>query len=248
MHRIRPLRGHCWLLGAVVVTLTVLTSAAYAQDVTGTVVINTARQSGMSMNFTATDDGIRIALSQPQTISIVWVAGPPPLFRMIQGGGQCMEIGEQAFQMMQQMQQSSGAGNIPEFAPGDVTFEVTEETTTIGPWTARAIHVSSGEPGEDGTVWFAPELDTGLFDLFTRMGDALDAMPLAGINAGSVSQYQQLWEAADLPDGGVVRINMNGTDDEMSLTLESLELGSFEDALAPPPGGCQQMPALGLPE
>ena len=32
MHRIRPLRDHCWLLGAVVVTLTVLTSAAYAQD------------------------------------------------------------------------------------------------------------------------------------------------------------------------------------------------------------------------
>ena len=160
-----------------------------------------------------------------------------------------MEIGEQAFQLMQQMQQSSGAGNVPEFAPGDITFEVTEETTTIGPWTARAIHVSSGEPGEDGTVWIASELDTGLFDLFTRMGDALAAIPLAGINAGSVSQYQQLWEAADLPDGGVVRINMTGTDDEMSLTLESLELGSFEDALAPPPGGCQQMPALGgLPE
>jgi hypothetical protein len=254
MMRIRLSATRAALLAAT--SLFVLTAGlAHAQDVKATVQIETDGQAPITMDFWAATDGIRLDMSQPQQISIVFTSGASPTMRMIQHANKSyMEMGDQQLQMMRQMMQrmpaAAGGADEPKIDVASLRFEPTGQTETIGPWTAEGVRVSGLEGGES-TVWTSSELDTGLFELFGRMGDALEAMqmPMMG-GAGPQDQlkrYREIQNAAGVPDGGVVRMNMNDQNGATNITLQALEQGAFSNALAPP-AGYEKMQMLGLPE
>ena len=151
----------------------------------------------------------------------------------------CMEFGDAQFQMMQR---AGGAGNGgSESSSVDLAsllFEPTGQTETIGQWSATGVRVTGLGQEQDGVIWVAPDLDSGLCELFARMGDALQAMQMPMLGGGAngpqqqLMRYRQMKDAAGLPDGGVVRLNA-----DVTITLLSLEQGPFaEDPFAPPAG------------
>ena len=110
------------------------------------------------------------------------------------------------------------------------------------------------ESGQEGTFWVASELDSGLFELFARMGDALAAMqmPMLGGGAGGPQQqlmrYRQMSNATGLPDGGVVRLDANDQNGATTITLQSLDEGPFADDPFAPPAGYEKMQMPAIPE
>ncbi len=239
-----------------VASLLVLTGGlAHAQDVKATVQIEAAGQAPMTMDYWATAEGIRLDMAQPQEISIVWTSGASPTMRMIQHADRrYMEMGDQQLQMMRQMMQrmpnAGGGADDSKINVDDLRFEPTGETETIGPWTAAGVRVTGLEGGES-TVWIASDLDTGLFELFARMGDALEAMQMPMMGGGGpqdqLKRYREIRNAAGVPDGGVVRMNMNDQNGATNITLQALEQGSFGDVLNPP-AGYEKMQMPNFPE
>ncbi len=232
------------VLIAIASCLVFMVGIAHAQDVKATVQIAAAGQSPMSMAYWATGDGIRIDIAQPQEVSIVWTSGASPTMLMIQHAERrYMEVGAEQLQLMQQMMQrmpnAGGGSDDSKINVDDLIFEPTLERETIGDWTAMGVRVS-GPEGEDSKVWIAADLDIGLFELFARMGDVLEAMqmPMMG-GAGpqdQLTRYLEMRNATGLPDGGVVRMDMNDENGATNITLQALDQGSFPDALAPEPG------------
>ncbi|MDA1093986.1 MAG: hypothetical protein O3A25_12070 [Acidobacteria bacterium] len=226
---------------------------AQGQDVKATVQIETGGQAPMTMDYWATEAGIRLDIAQPASVSIVWTSGASPTMLMIQHADRrYMEMGEQQMQMMRQMMQRmpnpGGAVGDSTIDVANLKFEPTGQTETIGPWTASGVRVTGLEGGEI-TVWIASDLDTGLFELFARMGDALEAMQMPMMGASGpqdqLKRYREIGNAAGVPDGGVVRMNMNDQNGATNITLQSFEKGSFGDALNPPAGyDKMQMPSL----
>jgi len=233
----------CVRSAGVTFAIALASTSAQAQDLRATVQVSGAGQSDISMAFTATADGIRINMSQPQPMSIIWRGGPPPRMLVVQGA-QCMEMGEQAFQMMQQMQGQIG-GDGTQLNIDDLQFQLTGEQETIGPWTARGVLVTGMDDGQEATVWISSDLDVGLLELLTRMGDAFESMPI-GRNVSQLAQFREIRETAILPEGGVVQLTTNSAAGSTELTLQEIALGSFS---LDEPSNCQQMPTgLRLPE
>ena len=134
------------------------------------------------------DESVRIDIAQPQAISIVFTSGDAPGMLMIMHGERrYMEFGEQMLQMMQQMAGAGGdADNSSSINIDSVRFEPTGQTETIGPWSATGVRMTGLESGQEGgTLWVASELDSGLFELFARMGDALEAMQMPMLGGGA---------------------------------------------------------------
>jgi hypothetical protein len=232
---------------------------AHAQDVKATVEIQPADGAAMSMDYWMGSDAVRIDMSQGQDISLVWTSGASSNMLMIQHAERrYMEWGEQQFQMMRQMMQrvggAGGSDAADDFNLDNIRFEPTGETETIGPWRAEGIRMTGTEPGQNGTFWIAPDLDVGLFELFARMGDALEAMqmPMMGGGAGGaqsqVLRYTQMKNAAGLPEGGVVRLNMNDASGVSTITLASLDEGPFGEDPFAAPAGYEQMQMPNFPE
>ena len=245
------------VLAALICLSGLASTTASAQDIKATVQIEAAGQPAMTMDYWMSDESVRIDLAQPQAVSIVWTSGDAPGMLMIQHGERrYIEWGAAQFQMMRQMMQSvagAGAGdNSSSVNIDSVSFEPTGQTETIGPWTATGVRITGLEPGQDGTMWVAPDLASGLFELFARMGDALEAMQLPMLGGGlggpqqQLMRYQQMSTAAGLPEGGVVRLNANDQNGPTTITLQSLAEGPFaDDPFAPPPGYAKiQMPNI----
>ena len=240
-----------------VTSLVVLTGGlAHGQDLKATVHIEAGGQSPMTMDYWATNGGIRLDMAQPQEVSIVFTSGAAPTMRMIQHADKrYMEMGDQQLQMMRQMMQrmpNAGAGDGDSAINLDnLQFEPTGQTETIGPWTASGVRVTGLEGGGESTVWIASDLETGLFELFARMSDALDAMQMPMMGGGGpqdqLKRYREMRNAAGVPDGGVVRMNMNDQNGATNITLQSLDEGSFGDALNPP-AGYEKMQMPSFPE
>lgn len=239
-----------------VASLLVLTTGlAHAQDVKATVQVEAGGEAPMTIDFWSVTDGVRMDMAQPQQISIVFTSGASPTMRMIQHAQKSyMEMGEQQLQMMRQMMQrmpnGAGGADAPKIDVANLRFEPTGQTETIGPWTAEGVRVTGLEGGES-TVWIASDLETGLFELFGRMGDALEAMqmPMMGGSGpqDQLKRYRELQNAAGMPQGGVVRMNMNDQNGATNITLQELEQGAFASALAPP-AGYEKMQMPSIPE
>ena len=243
------------LAGAVIGVLALASTSAWAQDVKATVQIDAPGQAAMSMDYWMSDDSVRIDITQPQAVSIVWRSGDAPGMLMIQHGDRrYIEWGEQQFQMMRQMMRrmpsvAGGGGDSPSVNLDNVRFEPTGETEMIGPWSATGVRITGMPQGQDGTFWVAPELDSGLFELFARMGDALEAlqMPMLGGGMGGPQQqlmrYREMSNASGLPDGGVVRLNA-----DVTITLQSRDEGPFADDPFVAPAGYEKMEMPTIPE
>ena len=240
---------------AAIVCLVALTgTGAWAQDVKATVLVETPGEGTMSMDYWMGEDSVRIDIAQPQSASIIWKSGDAPGMLMVQHAERrYMEWGEQQFQMMRQMMQrmqgaGGGSGDSSSVDLASVRFEPTGETETIGPWSAAGVRISGLEPGQEGTIWVSSEVDSGLFELFARLGDALEVMQMPMLGGGNGPQqqlmrYRQMKDAAGLPDGGVVRLNA-----EVTITLQSLEQGPFADNPFAPPAGYEKMEMPNIPE
>ncbi|MBQ00163.1 MAG: hypothetical protein CL477_20200 [Acidobacteria bacterium] len=243
------------LLALVALACVATSTTAWAQDIKATVQIEAPGAPAMSMDYWMSDDAVRIDIAQPQAVSLVWMSGSAPGMLMIQHGERrYIEWGEQEFQMMRQMMErmpgaAGGGGSSPGVDPDSVRFEPTGQTETIGPWSATAVGITGMEAGQEATIWVAAELDSGLFELFARMGDALQAMqmPMFGGGASGPQQqlmrYRQMKDAAGLPAGGVVRLNADAT-----ITLQALEEGPFADDPFTPPAGYEKMQMPNIPE
>ncbi len=243
------------LLALVALACVATSTTAWAQDIKATVQIEAPGAPAMSMDYWMSDDAVRIDIAQPQAVSLVWMSGSAPGMLMIQHGERrYIEWGEQEFQMMRQMMErmpgaAGGGGSSPGVDPDSVRFEPTGQTETIGPWSATAVGITGMEAGQEATIWVAAELDSGLFELFARMGDALQAMqmPMFGGGASGPQQqlmrYRQMKDAAGLPAGGVVRLNADAT-----ITLQALEEGPFADDPFTPPAAYEKMQMPNIPE
>ncbi|MEE2636717.1 MAG: hypothetical protein VYE68_05720 [Acidobacteriota bacterium] len=234
--------GRVMLVG-VTVAIALANPTAQAQDVQATVQIASAGQPALSIGFLATDDGVRVNLTQPQAVSIIRKTVPEPTMLMIQGG-QCIQMGEQAFQMMQQMQGQSGGDTTP-LNVADLQFQPTGQQQTFGAWTADGILVTGMNDGQEATMWISSDLEVGLLELLARIGSAFESMPIGG-NVSQMAQFREIQDAAGLPDGGVVQLSTTGSSGNVDLTLQDIAQGSFS---LDEPSSCQQMPSgLGLPE
>ena len=158
-------------------------------------------------------------------------------------------------QMMQRMAGAGGdAGDSSSVNIDSIRFDPTGQTETIGPWSATGVRMTGLESGQEGTLWVAAELDSGLFELFARMGDALEAMRmpmLGGGGAGPQQQlmrYRQMSNAIGLPDGGVVRLDVNDQNGATTITLQSLDEGPFAGDSFAPPAGYEKMQMPNIPE
>jgi len=237
----------------------VASATARAQDVKATVQVEAAGSPAMSMEYWMGAESVRIDMAQGQAVSIVWTSGASPTMLMIQHAERSyMEWGDQQFQMMRQMMQrlpgAGGGGDTPEVNVDDIRFEPTGETETIGPWSASGVRMTGMEAGQDGTFWIASELDTGLFELFARMGDALEAMQMPMLGGGlggaqsQLTRYTEMKNVAGLPDGGVVRVNANDPNGATTITLQSIDVGPFGDNPFAPPAGYEKMQMPSFPE
>ena len=247
------------VFGLAVGALVVATVAVRAQsgNVKATVGIEAAGQPGMTMDYWLSDDSVRIDMAQPQAVSIIWKSGDGAGMLMIQHGERrYIEWGEQQLQMMRQMMQrmpgAGGGGGGADTDLESVRFEPTGETETIGPWSAAGVRVTGMEPGQEGTVWVAADLDSGLFELFARIGDALDAMQMPMMGGGDgpqqqLARFRQMKDAVGLPQGGVVRLNMNDQNGPTTITLESLDESGFAEDPFQPPAGYERMQMPSMP-
>ena len=246
-------------LAALICLFGLASTTASAQAIKATVQIEAAGQPPMTMDYWMSDESVRIDLAQPQAVSIVWKSGDAPGMLMIMHGERrYIEWGEAQFQMMRQMMQSvagAGGGDSTNSSVNvdSVRFEPTGQTETIGPWTATGVRITGLGPGQEGTMWVAPEISSGLFELFARMGDALEAiqLPMLGGGLGGPQQqlmrYQQMSSAAGLPEGGVVRLNASDQNGPTTITLQSLAEGPFAEAFAAP-AGYEKMQMPNIPE
>ena len=256
MSRTRVTSSGRTLLVALIGIIALPGTAVWAQDVKATVLIETPGQPPMAMDYWASDEGVRIDIPQ-QNVSIVLTSGASPTMLMIQHRERrYMEMGKQQLDMMRQLMQrmpnARGGGDAsPSVNLDNVRFELTGQTETIGPWSANEVRVTGMPQGQDGTVWVASALDSGLFELFARMGDALEAMQMPMLGGGGdgpqqqLMRYRQMKDAAGLPDGGVVRLNA-----DVTITLQAIEQGPFAgDPFTGPAGYARtEMPSIGFPE
>ena len=172
MNRQHPTAPRCGLAAALICLFALASTAASAQDIKATVQIEAGGQPAMTMDYWMSDESVRIDIAQPQAVSIVFTSGDAPGMLMIMHGERrYMEFGEQMLQMMQQMAGAGGdADNSSNINIDSVRFEPTGQTETIGPWSATGVRMTGLESGQEGTLWVASELDSGLFELFARMG------------------------------------------------------------------------------
>ncbi|MBM63350.1 MAG: hypothetical protein CL484_10420 [Acidobacteria bacterium] len=231
---------------------------ASAQDVQASILVETGGQPSMSMDYRANARGVRVDITQSQPLSIIWMQGPPPKILLLQHANRrYIELGEPMFQMMQQLMQqmTTTAEPSPNFDIESLNFEETGRTQTVGSWTASEIHIAGLGTNQAGTLWIAPDLDIGLFELLARMTEPLDVMQipmLGGVTAGPqrLIQFRQMGDATNLPSGGAVRLTVTDPSETSNITLQSLERVSFsEDPFAPPAGyEPTQMPSVSFPE
>ena len=230
---------------------------AQAQDVKATVEIQPAGGAAMSMDYWMGSDAVRIDISQGQEVSMVWTAGASPTMLMVQHADRrYMEWGEQQFQMMRQMMQrvGGGGGESPTVNVDNIRFAPTGETETIGPWSAAGFRITGMESGDENTIWIVSDLDVGLFEIFARMGDALEAMqmPMMGGGAGGAQsqllRYTQMTNASGLPSGGVVRVDASDENGATTITLQSLAEAPFGDDPFVAPAGYEKMQMPNFPE
>ena len=240
---------------ALVCVFALASITARAQDVKATVQIDAPGQPAMSMDYWMGEESVRIDIAQPQAISIVWKSGDAPGMLMIQHGDRrYIEWSEQQFQMMRQMMQqlpnaAGSGGDSPSVNLDNVRFEPTGQTETIGPWSATEVRITGMPLDQEGTFWVATELDSGLFELFARMGDAFEAMQMPMLGGGlggplqQLMRYREMSNASGLPDGGVVRLNA-----DVTITLQSLGDGPFADDPFAAPASYEKMQMPNIPE
>ena len=188
-----------------------------------------------------------------QSMSVIWFSGDSPRMLMVQHAEQrYIEWGPEQLKMMQQMlQRMPAGGNQQDIDVNALSFEETGQTETIGEWDAFEVRMT-GMGDQTGTFWMTPDIDVGLFEISQRVALAADAlrMPTAGGSAAGAQQflrYQGLARAQGLPDGRVVRMNIDADGQPTTITLLRMEPGALPADTFDPPADYAQMQIPSIP-
>ena len=185
-------------------------------------------------------------------LSMVWLGGASPRMVVIQHPErQYIEFTSEDLETMRQMMQGvSGDG-------GDVSrlrFEVTGRRETVGVWRAFEVRVTGLAHGEQGSLWLTNEIETGLFEVFARLGDVMEGIPTPAGRDGAAPQellrYAGLAEAPGVPAGTAVRYVATAGETTTTVTVVALQPGPFPDDTFGAPRGYEEFrmprPALQL--
>ncbi len=255
------MRSQMRYLAAVFATVAVSVfdpAPAAAQDELAAVIqIESGGQPAMTMDYFLGPDRMRMDLDQG--MSVVWFSGDSPRMLMVQHADRrYIEWGPDQLKMMQQMLQrmpGAGGGNEQvDFGVAALAFEETGQTATVGDWDAFEVRMTGADQAT--TFWMTTDIEFGLFEISQRVAEAADAlrMPTAGGGAAGAQQflrYQGLARAQGLPNGRVVRMNIDADGQPTTITLQSMEPGGLPADTFDPPSDYEQMqmPSIpGLPE
>ena len=104
---------------------------------------------------------------------------------------------------------------------------------------------------QQGSLWLTNEIETGLFEVFARLGEVIEAMPSPmGMGGGNTPQEQMITDlakATGVPDGKAVRFVSTENGSTATVTLVDLQPGPFPDDTFGAPAGYEKMQMLSLP-
>ena len=233
---------------------TVGSMSAQSEELKAVLRIAAADEPAMDMEYSLGPD--RVRLDVPQGMSLIWKGGASPtILILMHAQNTYLEMAEQQLKMMAQMLQASSTGGSDQpsaIDPSQMQFETTSNHEQVSLWDAVEV-IMSGPAGQEGSLWFTTDVETGLFELMARAAGAASAlqMPMASGGMAAAQQflrYEAIADAAGLPEGRVVRIDSVDGDQSSSITLASLEPGPLPaDTFEAPAGYKQQMGFPGAP-
>ena len=213
--------------------------------------VETAGQPAMEMNYSLGDGKMRMDLEQG--MSMIWTSGDAPTMLMVQHAQrQYMEWRPDQLKMLQRMP-GAGADAESDIDPSQIRFVETGQTEQINGWDAFEVRVT-GLPDQDGTFWMTRDIETGLFEISRQVADAAAVlrMPMTGGGPGggaeTLQRYRSLMDAANMPDGRIVRMNFEADGNATSVTLMSMEPGPLPADTFTAPAGYEQMQMPAIPE
>ena len=208
----------------------------------------TTNRPAMEVPFWVSADQLRMDITEPMKMSVVWSFGTQPSMLMIRQEEQVyVEWGpsqlENARQMVQQANHRAAAVD-----DGPLKFEPTGVRAPLEGWDAFEVRPSPKDTGS--RLWLTADADYGLAEFFAHYALALQKTtqfpmfatendPL-GLTQGTSLPLAQLSSATGL-EGRVVRIvdksDIGRPDKATTITLHSIEPGPFpEDVFSVPDG------------
>ena len=235
---------------SLLLSVSVLTLAEQQTQFKGMVRTETTDRPPMEVPFWASADQLRMDITQPMDMSVVWSFGAEPSLRMMRHDDRVyVEWGpqqlENARQMVQRTHQSTPSKDVDK-----LRFEATGANATVEGWDAFEVRVLATEKEDGRRLWLSRDADYGLAEFFAHYARALhgttqfpmtgtDNDPL-GLNNGMSLPLDKLASASDL-EGRVVRIVDDNNNSEpansTTITLHSLESGPFPEDLFTVPDG-----------
>ncbi len=211
----------------------------------------------METSFWVSAEKLRMDTTQPMEMTVIWSFGAEPSLRMILHDKRVyVEWGprelENARQMVQRAHRGTSSNDVDE-----LRFEPTGAHATVDGKNAFEVRLKTEEKEDGRSIWLSRYVDFGLVEFFTHYARALhgttqfpmtgtDNDPL-GLGNGLSLPLDKLGSASGL-DGRVVRFVDDGRGSEpampTTITLHSLESGSFSDDLFTVPEGYVKKPQL----
>lgn len=249
----RPVSRALTLVGAAALALALLAPAAVAQEgVAATMLIDTGHDSN-EMTVTAQGENLRMDMNAGQgQMSMIWLPGR--MLMVMHPQRMYMEFTEEMMKRMRDMMHNmpnmpDAEAEVPDFS--EYTFERTGNTDTINGMSAFEVSMSGPDVDGDARLWMTEDTDVGMFEVFSRMGEAMASMNLPMMSRGdspadALRDYMGLARAQGLPAGRVIRVVNTDNGDSVTITLQSVQHGPFgADVFAAPSDYTkQQMPMM----
>jgi len=245
---------------AVVSLLLVMGDVAMAAQNTqfkGIVRTETSNSPAMEVQFWTGDKQLRMDITEPMEMTVVWSFGNEPSMRMFQHTERVfVEWGPMQLENAREMMRRANLGQpTVEIAP--LRFEATGASETVDGKDAFEVRLQTVGKEEGSRLWLSRDAVYGLGEFFSHYARALhgttqfpmtgtDNDPLGLVNGLSLP-LDKLGGAGGL-DGRVMRIVDHGNGHEpptsTTITLHSLESGPFSDDLFEVPDGYVRKPQL----
>ena len=216
----------------------------------GTLRTETTNGSTVEVPFWAGAAQLRMDITRPMAMTVVWSFGADPSMRMIRHDDRVyVEWGPKQLENARQMVQSANQGKTRKYVDS-LNFEATGAGAAIEGWDAFEVRLLTKESEDGSRLWLTRDTDYGLAKFFAHYARALhettqfpmvgtDNDPL-GLSDGTSLPLEQLANAGGL-DGHVVRIidvdHAGETAISTTITLHSIESGPFTEDLFDVPDG-----------
>jgi hypothetical protein len=245
---------------AVVSLLLVIGDLALAAQNTqfkGIVRTETSNSPAMEVQFWTSDEQLRMDITEPMEMTVVWSFGSEPNMRMIRHDEKVyVEWGPMQLENARQMMQQAKLGQpTEEIAP--LRFEATGVREIVDGKDAFEVRLQTAEKEEGSRLWLSRDAEYGLAEFFAHYARALHGttqFPISGTDNDPLGltndldlPLDQLGTASNL-DGRVVRIVDDGSGSKSpmptTISLHSIESGPFSDELFDIPDGYVKKPQL----